>query len=68
MQDPVRNFGQSPVVGGVVAVVMAARRADVHGSRVLMASAFCCQPERFERHRIRAPRALTLIILIRTAT
>ena len=44
--------------GRQVAVVMAVGRADVHGSRVLMASAWCCQPERFERHRIRAPRAL----------
>ncbi len=44
--------------GRQVAVVMAVGRADVHGSRVLMASACCCQPERFERHRIRAPWAL----------
>ena len=44
--------------GRQVAVVMAVGRADVHGSRVLMASACCCQPERFERHRIRAPRDL----------
>lgn len=41
-----------------VAVVMSVGRADVHGSGVLMASGCCCQPGRFERHRIRAPRAL----------